>query len=137
VNTCSEGLDALRLFVVGEGFSVPLGNLSLNGLDSVAGELEGRSQAVVVLRVGVEEGLDCEVIEAVGVILKVTEGLESLGDASVGEAQAGGQAGEVLSHHDSRGSLEARAVVGDDGSVLGEEGVLFGGVHMWCSGYGG
>jgi len=96
VNTCSGGLDALRLLVVGEGESVPLLHLSLKGLDSEASELEGRGESVVVLGVGVEEGVDSGRVEGVAVVLKVAEGLESLGETSVGEAEASRQASEVL-----------------------------------------
>ena len=89
------GLDALRLLVVGEGESVSLGNGGLEFLNGSLGVDEGIVQAVVVVRGVVEEVTDSLVIEGVGVVVQVAEGLDCLANASVGEVQASRQAAEV------------------------------------------
>lgn len=96
MNTCSGGLDALRLLVVGEGESVSLGDGGLEFFNGSLGVDEGIVQAVVVVRGVVEEVTDSLVVEGVGVVVQVAEGLDALGNASVAEVEASRQASEVL-----------------------------------------
>jgi hypothetical protein len=68
------------------GEAAGLGGLEVS--DSEAGVVECVVDAVVVLRVGIEEAVDGGVVVTVGEVTQVAERLDGLGDLSVGEREA-------------------------------------------------